>query len=735
MGGSGVVDGKAKPPEQGSLAGRAIVAVLLLIGYYLLGIVIAAVLIAAPVLEILLINRIHVYLLLLPLVGLSVLWSLVPRRQKWVDPGVRVDAAVQPELAQLVERVAASVGQKAPSEIYLLDEVNAFVTQRGGFLGMGGHRVIGIGVPLMTILDHDELTSVLTHEFGHFAGGDTKLGPLIYRARSAMGRSLSTTRGAVHGLFKAYAAFYLRRTQSISRAQELAADRLAASVTSPTVTANALSRLVVGAPAYDYFWQREYAPVVRSGRVPPYLAGFVATLASSAVADHAKRVNEVALGVDTSSRYDSHPPIPQRIAALGIDPSAIPFRPHPPFPATGILRDLPAVEAALVGRQVAKATVPLAPIAWNQIGTEVLLPAWRADVAAQLAPVAPGLAPVDVPVTADELAALGEHVVRARGRNATRPEREALARLLCQRLLTVSAVERGWTLQSLPGEPVRLVYGDATLEVVDDYGKVLDGELDPQAWKLAVMAAGLAPLTSSGVAGGGAAVAPPAHTAATPPGPGDPAMIDQAVGEWQPELAGATAFAPQPSSPPAADAGAFYDDTPPGQSPFGKKRLTIAGPELRWGDQVVHADQVIELSYSVVQGNFRARFKTRTGEVHFKVNVQGRPPKGLIEAWTAIVRWSERYVEARLVDALVEHMRTMGEIHIGTFSCTPQGFTTRKGTFGWDELVNVGFTGADVVFFKRADNLDGQARIGTVSAKEPGAVLLPTLCQTVLAMR
>ena len=133
--------------------------------------------------------------------------------------------------------------------------------------------MIGVGVPLMALLDEQELDSVLAHEFGHFDGGDTKLGPVVYATHNTIGRSLAAAgTGWTHRLFKGYASFYLRRTGPFHRAQELAADRLAAG--SESRTAAALARVSVGAAAFEYYRDDEYASVVESGRRPPYLEGF-----------------------------------------------------------------------------------------------------------------------------------------------------------------------------------------------------------------------------------------------------------------------------------------------------------------------------------------------------------------------------------------------------------------------------------------------------------------------------
>ena len=49
---------------------------------------------------------------------------------------------------------------------------------------------MGLGLPLMQGLTVSQLRAVLAHEFGHFHGGDTKLGPWVYKTRGAIGRTL-----------------------------------------------------------------------------------------------------------------------------------------------------------------------------------------------------------------------------------------------------------------------------------------------------------------------------------------------------------------------------------------------------------------------------------------------------------------------------------------------------------------------------------------------------------------
>lgn len=57
-----------------------------------------------------------------------------------------------------------------PAKVYLVPEVNAWVCERGGFMGIGSRMVMGIGLPLLKLLNVDEFKGVIAHEFGHYYG-------------------------------------------------------------------------------------------------------------------------------------------------------------------------------------------------------------------------------------------------------------------------------------------------------------------------------------------------------------------------------------------------------------------------------------------------------------------------------------------------------------------------------------------------------------------------------------
>lgn len=105
--------------------------------------------------------------------GFLVAWSL-PRFDRFVAPGPELMREEHPRLFKEIDRVASLSDDRSPWQVYLVGEAHAFVSERGGFLGLGGRRVIGLGLPLLNLLSVSELRAILAHKFGHAAGGDAR---------------------------------------------------------------------------------------------------------------------------------------------------------------------------------------------------------------------------------------------------------------------------------------------------------------------------------------------------------------------------------------------------------------------------------------------------------------------------------------------------------------------------------------------------------------------------------
>ncbi len=164
-----------------TLRARAMLAVALTIGFYVLAIGLIAVLV-----RIIFIPHVPGRLLLFCILGAgAIAVSIIPRPSRFVPPGPRLNPAGQPRLFAELEGIARAVGESMPEEVYVTPEMNAGVLQRGR------RRVMVLGLPLMQVMTTSQMRAVLAHEFGHYYGGDTRLGPWIYRTRETIERTLS----------------------------------------------------------------------------------------------------------------------------------------------------------------------------------------------------------------------------------------------------------------------------------------------------------------------------------------------------------------------------------------------------------------------------------------------------------------------------------------------------------------------------------------------------------------
>ena len=145
--------------------------------------------------------------------ALSILWSLIPRRDRFTPPSRAFDPARQPRLFQEIAAIANEFEEPMPESVYLIVEPNAWVAQRGGLLGFGSRRVMAIGLPLFATLSVAEFRAILAHEFAHYYGGDTGFGVFIERARDSLIRSLqclSSSSGILAALSRLAAVALLR---------------------------------------------------------------------------------------------------------------------------------------------------------------------------------------------------------------------------------------------------------------------------------------------------------------------------------------------------------------------------------------------------------------------------------------------------------------------------------------------------------------------------------------------
>ncbi|MFO0595809.1 MAG: M48 family metalloprotease [Myxococcaceae bacterium] len=407
-------------------------------------------------------------------------WSLWPRRTRFKPPGPELKRDLHPALFKELDRVAARCDVKPPSRVYLAPDVNAFVADVGGFAGLFTTRVLGIGLPLLHCLSRAEFRSVLAHEFGHFAGGDTRIGGWVFRTRQAIAGVVTNLGSAADASadadapfiamffallrwpFLRFGEFYLHASLALSRSQELAADSLAAQLEGVDVLVSSLTRVRTAGLAFDGYLHSEVVPLLEQGVLPPIGPGLGRFLEAKEVDEQLRRVIRE-LDEEPAHALDSHPPLAQRVAharALRLGPHR--GNPSVEGPAHELLTHLSELELLMAEPWVRGASLKRVP--WEKTAP-VLEKAWRARAEA-LRPALAGLTPGALPRDA---AQLGPLVARFAGAGALRLTTDRLLLLAASAwspAITVALLDAGFTLDTAVGAHLEVVRGDERYQPV-----------------------------------------------------------------------------------------------------------------------------------------------------------------------------------------------------------------------------------------------------------------------------
>jgi|GEM_PF-371053 len=395
-------------------------------------------------------HRFHALLTVLCLAGSGVLlWSLMPRRERFVPPGPRLTEAEHPRLFAAIRDVAQRMGTRMPDAVYLVEDVNAYVSQVGGVFGLGGRRVLSLGLGLLAVDNLSQWRAAVAHEFGHFQSGDTWLVGLLCATRSAMGRTLGGWR-----FFSWVPETFLRLTQALSREQELVADTWSVRLAGKRAHLSGLRWEALHAAAYRRFLAQEVLPLASRGVVPDNLfEGYRRYLAS---ADWAEGLRELgATSERASCPYDSHPSLAERIAfAERLDVPEVPLDERPAYT---LLSDAEALERRF--------TVQLWPravefIPWSEAGAH-----WRTlwnETASRVQARVPDFSLARVSALVKDARAwdafaeaIHPRLVGYRAPDRAERVREVVAHAVSAYLASILA-EHGMVWRTSPGEPLRL---------------------------------------------------------------------------------------------------------------------------------------------------------------------------------------------------------------------------------------------------------------------------------------
>jgi Zn-dependent protease with chaperone function len=421
--------------------------------------------------------------------ALVILWASFPRWNSFKPPGPRLDPRQQPRLYEEIRRLSRDLRQKPPAEIYLIADVNAWVSTRGGFIGLFSRRIMAVGLPLLRVLSLSEFRSVLGHEFGHYVAGDVRLGPWIYRTHAALERTIQALEGqdsVWRFPFLAYAKLFTRSSRAMSQRQELAADALAARIGSREAFIRALRLLEEAGSAFPSFVREEMLPVLNAEFRPALCEGFDRYRGSQEVRRQVLRIVERELAERKRDPYRTHPPLHERLDAL----AALPPSPEPAEdpPAGGLIDSLDGLEVELLAFVTDKAAVRGYPrVSWAEVAERAYLPAWR-EQAREQQPMLQGIAPEQFLEL--NLTELGRRYLRGH----SDPDCRSAACGALGVALLVGLRDSGWTLHADPGERVAARRGEHRIEPFHVFIDFAEGKLTPEAWKERCRAAEIAGL-------------------------------------------------------------------------------------------------------------------------------------------------------------------------------------------------------------------------------------------------
>jgi Zn-dependent protease with chaperone function len=239
--------------------------------------------------------------------------------------GIPITAAEAPALHAEVARIRQAVGAPRVREIMIIGDFNASAVQRPRFGVFWPRNYLVIGLPLFAMLSTDQMCAVIAHELGHLSRAHGRLSLLVYRLRLSWARLLESLDTAAPTyavlLFRWYAPRLQRDSSAVARRHEIVVDRLAAQVAGAHAAADSIVTLGVVGPLYeDTLWND--AARDDDGRGPfsrgqPDVWPLIAT-------EGEQRLQT--LLSQTTEPGDTHPPLAERLAAIGVIPR-IPVRP------------------------------------------------------------------------------------------------------------------------------------------------------------------------------------------------------------------------------------------------------------------------------------------------------------------------------------------------------------------------------------------------------------------------
>lgn len=269
----------------------------------------------------------HAYVLVLPaVIAVVVLRTLCVR---FAPPeGRALGADEAPRLLAEIERLRRLTGAPPLAGVLVDADVNAKAVSVPRALGLLGHRhYLVLGLPLVRLLDREELAAVIAHEFGHFSAEDGGFAAWIHLSRGtwyrlrdglcAQGLSVAWLLSRFYGWL---APHFDACSRALTRRHEYQADATAARAAGAEATGRALLRVEVAAQRLQArYWPALWARARTQPYPPAQLQAPLAQAMAGGAVDLARLLRLSARDRDPG---DTHPTLAQRLDALGVQPDA-----------------------------------------------------------------------------------------------------------------------------------------------------------------------------------------------------------------------------------------------------------------------------------------------------------------------------------------------------------------------------------------------------------------------------
>lgn len=289
------------------------------VGFWLLAIVLIGGLLWVPFVQLYYRSNLQMSGILTAVVGLSLANSLRPRRRLNNRlHGTVLSRQSASLLYKLVEHNAHKFGLDVPVTIYLLSDANAAIACQRNYLGKPVRLEVCIGLPLFATLSEAELGAIIVHELGHFIGGNSALTQWLYRVRFRIAQIVNDLDNSLFfgdWIFTCYGRWFLAFSSPTARAQEFAADALAAKRFGPAAVRAALEKTHLIRAMWSTYLDYELFPAIRRGARLPIFDGF-RRFCKPGVKRAAVQQAITRLEVQVATELDVHPTLAERVAAI-----------------------------------------------------------------------------------------------------------------------------------------------------------------------------------------------------------------------------------------------------------------------------------------------------------------------------------------------------------------------------------------------------------------------------------